>query len=67
MERKIKVKRALDLLRQAHPDSTIEVKETENPFAEGITVMDNTFVAWIEEGEAIVGESRLSKELVDKE
>jgi hypothetical protein len=67
MEREIKSKRALELLREAYPDSKIEVKETENPFADGVIVMDNSFVAWIEEGEVIVGESRLSKVLVDKE
>jgi len=66
MERKINVKRALELLREAYPNSKIELKETENPFADGIIVMHDTFVAWIEAGEVIVEESRLSKVLVDR-
>jgi len=57
----------LELLRKAYPDSKIEVRKTENPFADGIIVMDNSFVAWIEKGEVIVGESGLSKVLLDKE
>jgi len=66
MERKVKVKPALELLREAHPNSKIEFKETENPLADGIIVMDSTLVAWVEAEEVIVGESRLSKVLVEK-
>ena len=67
MERKIKVKRALDLLREAHPDSKIEVKKTNNPYAEKMIVMDRTFVAWIQGGAVTLGEAPLLKELLEKD
>jgi len=66
VERKIKVKRALDLLREANPDSKIEVKKTRNPYAEKMIVMNNTFVAWVEAGAVKLSEAPLLKELVEK-
>ena len=61
-----KVKRALELLREAYPDSEIEVKKTNNPYAEKMIVMDMSFVAWIESGTVTLREAPLLEELVEK-
>jgi len=66
MERKIKVKRALDLLKEAHPDSKIEVKKAKNPYADKMIVMDHTFVAWVEAGGVTLSEAPLLQELVEQ-